>query len=181
MKKHHIIGIIASFALIGLYFLIMMLLAPFNLVLLQFKEMWYWILLLAIGFGIQIGMFTFVRTYVKNNSATKTVAATGTMSTGSMIACCAHHLTDVLPLIGLSAAALFLQQYQTSLLLLGIFSNFVGILLMIRIIKNSSIETKSIIINKFANYNLSFMIKFTVLIGLLTIIISISYSIRGGF
>lgn len=181
MKKHHIIGIIASFALIGLYFLTMILLTPFNLVLLQFKEMWYWILMLAIGFGIQVGLFTFIRTYVKNNAATKTVAATGTMSTGSMIACCAHHLTDVLPVIGLSAAALFMQQYQTSLLLLGIFSNLVGILLMIRIIKNSSIETKSVIINKIASYNLNFMIKLMVLFGLFAIIISIGYSIRGGF
>jgi hypothetical protein len=48
-----------------------------------------------------------------------------------MVACCAHHLADVLPLIGFAGAALFLADYQTLFLLLGLLSNIVGIVYML--------------------------------------------------
>jgi hypothetical protein len=45
----------------------------------------------------------------------------------SMQVCCAHHLTDVFAIIGLSGAALFLNLYKTPLLWLGIIMNLFGI------------------------------------------------------
>jgi hypothetical protein len=44
-----------------------------------------------------------------------------------MLACCAHHLVDVLPVIGLSGAALFLGAYKAELLWLGLAMNLAGI------------------------------------------------------
>jgi presenilin-like A22 family membrane protease len=48
-----------------------------------------------------------------------------------MVACCAHHLTDVLPLVGLAGAAFFLAAYQWLFLLLGVLSNLVGLVFML--------------------------------------------------
>ena len=44
-----------------------------------------------------------------------------------MLACCAHHLVDLLPLVGVSAAAVFLNAYRTPLFLVGIGMNMLGI------------------------------------------------------
>jgi hypothetical protein len=48
-----------------------------------------------------------------------------------MLACCAHHLTDVLPLLGLSAAAAFLGAYKTPLLWLSVTVNLAGVLYLV--------------------------------------------------
>ena len=47
-----------------------------------------------------------------------------------MLACCAHHLVDLLPLVGLSAAAVFLNAYKTPLFLVGIGMNLIGIIVI---------------------------------------------------
>jgi hypothetical protein len=62
----------------------------------------------------------------KRGAAGAVAASTGT-STAAMLACCAHHLTDILPVIGLSGAAVFVNQYKTPFLWLGIAMNAVGI------------------------------------------------------
>jgi hypothetical protein len=67
--------------------------------------------------------------------ATGSVAAAGGVSTGSMVACCLHHFTDILPILGFSAAALFLSQYQDAFLLLGVLSNIVGITIMLNLMQ----------------------------------------------
>lgn len=58
-------------------------------------------------------------------------AGTATSSV-SMIACCAHHLADVLPFVGLSGLAVFLVELRTPLMLLGIATNLVGVAVMLR-------------------------------------------------
>jgi hypothetical protein len=52
-----------------------------------------------------------------------------------MVACCAHHLTDVLPVIGLAGAATLLATYQDVLLLLGVLSNVVGVTYMLGLLR----------------------------------------------
>ncbi|MCL7412989.1 MAG: hypothetical protein M8353_05140, partial [ANME-2 cluster archaeon] len=136
MKKPAIFGIFGGLALLFVYFAILAIANSPAHALEQFREMWYWILLLAAGFGVQAGLYTHIRIAHKRASTTS-VAASGGMSTVSMAACCAHHLTDVLPLLGLSAAALFLVKYQTFFILAGVFSNFMGITVMLRVIQDS--------------------------------------------
>jgi hypothetical protein len=60
-----------------------------------------------------------------------TAAGTGA-SAVAMLACCAHHAADFLPLIGVSAAAVFLDTYKTPLLVLGIAMNAVGVAVLWR-------------------------------------------------
>lgn len=135
-KKPIVIGILSSLLLLLLYFGILATANSFAHAIDQFTEMWYWILGLVAGFGVQVGLYSYVRTSLHAQTAASTeVAAAGGISTGSMVACCLHHLTDVLPLIGLSAAAAFLTEYQVLFMIIGILSNFVGITFMLRMLQ----------------------------------------------
>lgn len=60
------------------------------------------------------------------------VAATGTGgSTVAMVACCAHHLADIIPLAGMTAASLFLSEYKRPLMTVGLVATAMGILWML--------------------------------------------------
>ncbi len=70
-----------------------------------------WIILpIILGFGVQVGLFVILkkRLFLSLSSTAPSGAlmgASGTTSTLAMAACCAHHVTDVLPILGLTAAA----------------------------------------------------------------------------
>ena len=96
---------------------------------LNLRSMWYLIFPLAIGFGVQIGLYTAIK---HTAQITGTVAATGAISGGSMVACCSHFLLQVIPLIGISGLAVTLTKYQARFLAIGILSNIIGITLLIR-------------------------------------------------
>jgi len=49
-----------------------------------------------------------------------------------MLACCAHHLVDLLPILGLSAGAVFLNAYKTPLFVIGIGMNVIGVIVIAR-------------------------------------------------
>jgi hypothetical protein len=78
------------------------------------------------GFGTQVGLYIYLRSMHLHGSAGGVAASTGT-STVAMLACCAHHLTEVFAVLGLSGAAIFLNAYKTPLLWLGIVMNLFGI------------------------------------------------------
>ena len=94
--------------------------------------------LIAAGFGIQIALFVELRAVDRRHRAAVAVTAAGTgTSAAAMLACCAHHLVDLLPLVGLSAAAVFLNAYRTPLFLLGIGMNAIGIVVVARQLSRS--------------------------------------------
>lgn len=89
--------------------------------------------LIALGFGTQIALFVELRAVDRHHRASAAVTAAGTgTSAAAMLACCAHHLVDLLPLVGLSAAAVFLNAYKTPLFMVGIAMNVVGIVVIAR-------------------------------------------------
>ncbi len=83
------------------------------------------------GFGTQMGLFTYMRGLHTGMAGVGMGASTGT-STAAMLACCAHHLTEIFAFIGLSGLAVFLNVYKTPLLWVGIIMNAGGILYMLR-------------------------------------------------
>jgi len=139
MKKHIIIGVGAAILLLLVYAGIITLVQDWQHTVEQTAKLWYWVLLLASGFGIQAGLFSFVRDNLRNRkvqaSNTASVATSGGVSAGSMAACCAHHLSDVLPLIGLAGLTAFLVKYQLLFIVLGVLSNVVGITIMLETIQ----------------------------------------------
>ncbi len=134
MKKAISYGFLGSLALLALYFLIMRLgSGSWDYTLRELMRLRYWVTPLILGFGVQIGLFSYLKSCARVNKFEKGTTATGVVtSTTAMLACCAHHITDILPLIGLSAATVFLVKYQQQFLALGILSNAVGIFIMLR-------------------------------------------------
>ena len=101
----------------------------------QFINFQPWMSLLIIGFGIQFGLYSLMQNGIffslEEKQDAKVASRTGTAVSGlSMVACCAHHLVDLLPILGISAAAVFLNEYQEELLILGVVTNSIGILVM---------------------------------------------------
>lgn len=86
------------------------------------------------GFGTQVGLFTDLQ-LLQRAMARESVALAGAgtaTSSVSMVACCAHHLADALPIVGLSGLSVFLVEFRTPLMLLGIAANLAGIAVMLR-------------------------------------------------
>jgi hypothetical protein len=120
------IGTVAAVGLFLFYSLTMRLLAgSWDVAWWQFRQLWYLMTPLIAGFGFQIGLFSYIK-FLSSAAGTRIMAASSTTSTISMIACCAHHLTDVVPILGLSALSLWLVNFQAPLLALGIVSNAAG-------------------------------------------------------
>lgn len=143
MRKHVLIGMAAAVLLVAGYVGVIALAQGWAHALEQAGQMWYWLLALASGFGIQAGLFSFIRQGLHNHKhATTSLASSGGVSAGSMAACCAHHLSDVLPLLGLSGAALFVVRYQEFFLIAGVLSNVAGIILMLETIQRHGLSQR---------------------------------------
>ncbi len=93
---------------------------------------------ILLGFGMQVGLYALLKRGLhlpqRMPGGTATTAAGGGISTVAMVACCAHHTADVLPLVGLSAAAAFLAQWKTPFMIAALLTNVIGIAIMFRII-----------------------------------------------
>jgi hypothetical protein len=94
---------------------------------------------IILGFGVQVGLFMHLKLGLHLPDGTRAAGAltgaSGGTSTVAMVACCAHHLTDVLPIIGLSAAAAFLTEYKSWFMAVGLAMNLVGIVVMLRLLR----------------------------------------------
>lgn len=102
----------------------------------QFQLFQPWMGILIVGFGIQVGLFWLLRKgfhfSLQDKKDAKMATGTSTAVSGmAMVACCAHHTVDLLPILGFSAAALFLSEYQEQLLIFGVIANIAGIGMML--------------------------------------------------
>lgn len=121
------------------YLILFVVTKDFGHPLYQFKLYQPWMSILIVGFGIQVGLYFLLkrgfRLNINQKKETKLAAgAGGTMSGVSMAACCAHHIADVTPILGLTGAAVFLTEYQKELLILGVAANLIGVVYMLWII-----------------------------------------------
>ena len=126
-------GVIGAAALLGLYLGVISLAQGAEHAFSQLATDALFVGLIAAGFGTQVALFAELRTVDRHHRAAAAVTAAGTgTSTAAMLACCAHHLVDLLPLVGLSAAAVFLNAYRTPLFLVGMGMNAIGIVVVAR-------------------------------------------------
>jgi hypothetical protein len=94
---------------------------------------------IILGFGVQAALAISLKKglFLPSTSSGASGAITGAsggMSTTAMVACCLHHATDVLPILGLTAAATFLAQYRVAFMLSGLGMTLVGIVFMLVIV-----------------------------------------------
>ncbi len=113
--------------LLALYFVIVSVISGLPFALFQFKSYWYFLSALALGFGIQIGLYSYLKQLVKNNAIGKTVAVTGTTSTLAMVSCCAHYLANIVPILGVAGVVSVVAAYQIEIFWIGLLFNLFGI------------------------------------------------------
>jgi hypothetical protein len=94
---------------------------------------------IILGFGVQMALYVILKKRLfipvaSTGPSSALAGASGGMSTAAMVACCAHHVTDVLPVLGLTAAATFLAQYRIAFMLVGLATTLLGILVMLAIL-----------------------------------------------
>lgn len=130
-------GLLAALALIGLYLGLVAWAQGFDHARELIWDDRYFVGAIAAGFGLQVGLFIYLRRLLSLRSRASatagTAGGTGT-STAAMLACCAHHVTDALPVLGLSGVAIFLSEYRVPLMAAGIGVNAAGVLFMLRLV-----------------------------------------------
>jgi hypothetical protein len=125
--------------LTGLYFgIVSWAESPQHAIDLFWEDRWI-VIPIILGFGVQMALYTILKKRlfapITNIGPSGALAgAGGTTSTIAMVACCAHHVTDVLPILGLTAAATFLAEYQTAFMLVGLGTTLIGIGVMLVIL-----------------------------------------------
>jgi len=126
-------SILAVLIVVAVNLIILALLNFPSMALFQLKKYIWLLILLVLGFGVQIGLYT----YLKHKSivCSVTAMAGGGVSAISMILCCSHYLINILPFISLSFAN-FLTRYTFWILMFGIASNIAGIVFMLYKIKS---------------------------------------------
>lgn len=129
-------AVLGMMFLAGLYFGIMSWAEGFQAAQSLFWADRWFVLPIIVGFGVQAALYTILRfrlfvpvTTVGPSSAL--MGASGTTSTVAMLACCVHHITDVLPILGLTAASAFLGQYRSLFMWVGLGTTTLGIAFML--------------------------------------------------
>lgn len=123
-------GLLAVLGLLSFYLGIITLAQGWSHALEQLADDRWFIGAIVLGFGTQVGLYIYLRARHTHAGAGGVAASTGT-STAAMLACCAHHLADILPIVGVSGAAIFLNAYKTPLLWLGVVMNLAGVAYLI--------------------------------------------------
>ncbi len=120
----------------GIYFGILAWAQGWDYAASQFSLNRWYVLPIWLGFGVQAALYSILRfrLFIPTTSTSHTGAvmgASGGTSATAMIACCLHHVTDVLPVLALGAAANFLTRYQRPFMLIGLGMEIVGVAFML--------------------------------------------------
>jgi len=142
-------GAAAAIAVVAFYLGLITLTSDWSNAVYQFSQYGGWVVALAAGLSLQVGLFARMRSIMAGRHARgagKGIAASGSMSGVAMALCCSHYLATILPAIGLpflSGAVAGLAQYQTAFFVVGVISNILGLAYMLRLmIKNGMIGLK---------------------------------------
>lgn len=122
-------GIAAALLLMTFYFSLLTLISGWNFAQWQFGQYWYYLVSLALGFGLQICLYVYLKNAIHHQrGAGKVLAVSGTASTAAMISCCAHYLVNIIPILGVAGAVTIIAQYQIQLFWVGLAFNLGGII-----------------------------------------------------
>src|SRR3990170_7085896 len=131
--------LIGSTLMAGVYFGILTWAQGWDYASSQFSLNRWYVTPIFITLGIQAALYSILRFRLfipttTTGHAGAMMGASGGSSATAMVACCLHHVTDVLPILGLSAAATFLTRYQRPFMLAGLGLNLIGIIAMLVIL-----------------------------------------------
>lgn len=99
----------------------------------QARRDWYYLVFILAGFGLQVALMAELRRRHRLHHSAAVASGTGSgASVVGMVACCAHHLADLLPFVGATGAAAFLIDYRIPFMVVGIGVNAVGVFVAAR-------------------------------------------------
>ena len=107
----------------------------------QAADDWPWLVMILAGFGTQVALFVELRRRHRlYDAAMKTATGGGAgASAVGMVACCAHHVADLAPIIGVSGLAVFLTDYRIPIMIGGIGINALGVFLAARRLRRTPV------------------------------------------
>jgi len=85
--------------------------------------------LIPLAVGVQMGLFRYHRNLTSGNaSGTEKFGMAGSATSSlAMVACCLHHVSDLLPAVGfLLATSSFLIEYKDAIIIIGLLANLAG-------------------------------------------------------
>jgi len=127
------LGIFAAAAMLAVYMTIVGLAQGWGQAAQLLKQDGYLVVPLTAAFGVQVALYAFLRMIlVRSRSGRAITGASGATSTAAMVACCAHRVAELLPFLGLTAAAGFLAAYKVPFMVVGLSVSIVGIAIMSR-------------------------------------------------
>lgn len=140
-------GLLAASALLTLYFGALTALSGWEFPASEFDKYWYFIVPLALGFGIQVTLFSRLRVLARSTHHSGTVvAASGTTSTAAMVSCCAHYLVNVAPVLGATGLVAFAAQFQVEFFWVGLAFSMAGIAFVLsRVLKSEREHAKCVV------------------------------------
>lgn len=175
-------GILGSSILMAIYFLILSTANSFSYAINQLSELWYWFIPLVLGFGIQVTLFSYIKKFEYDMRKEKSsVAASTGISATSMVICCLHHVGELLPLLGISAASIFLIQYQVPFIVLGISSNLFGITLMLVTIQVNELYLEKSILGKLFLFDMKKIRTLVLIASILLTVLSFAFVTKLNF
>ena len=123
----------------GAYFGIFTVLQGWDYAYGQYSSNGRYVIPIWIAFGVQAALYSVLRfrllaPTLSSGHGAAMLGTSGGTSTTAMVACCLHHVTNVLPVLGLSAATAFLSRYQRPFMLVGLAMNIGGILFMLLVL-----------------------------------------------
>ncbi len=121
-------GVAGAAALLGVYFGVVSFISGPAFAAEQFSRFWYFILGLSLGFGVQVGLYSYLKAAIRQKASRGVLAVSGTTSAAAMISCCAHYLANILPVIGATGIVSIIGQYQTEFFWVGLAFNIAGII-----------------------------------------------------
>lgn len=130
-------GIVGAIFILVAFYLIQMLgmqdwEAPIDFML----DKWYFVLPLVAGFGTQAGLFHAIHQLACHGGGPPSprlrrtggsMATSGGVSGGAMLACCMHNLVLLFPILGASGLATFFTAYQSQVFLVSIAVTLLGV------------------------------------------------------
>ena len=99
----------------------------------QIRQDWAYLAAIVVGFAVQVALVGELRRRKQLDASLAAAGGAGAgASTAGMVACCAHHIADLLPFVGATGAATFLIDYRIPFMLVGITVNGAGITIAAR-------------------------------------------------
>jgi hypothetical protein len=120
-------GLVASTALAAFYVVVLAWASGWDHLRDQAGQDWWLLLPIVVGFGTQVALTAELRRRHRAHHLGATTGAGTGASTVGMVACCAHHLADLVPLIGATGLAAFLLDWRIPFMLGGIAVNAIAV------------------------------------------------------